>query len=78
MKKLSDEMLEWLSVCSEVQNDITATLSSVASLKSKLVNFSGASLPRLSWKRGHLLCLSVCLSEVTYLLCIAVHFMDYT
>jgi len=32
--------------------DATATPSSVASLKSRLVCLSGAGLPRLSWKRG--------------------------
>jgi len=31
---------------------ITATLSSLASLKSREVYLSGASLPRFSWKRG--------------------------
>jgi len=32
--------------------DATATPSSLASLKSRMVYLSGASLPRLSWKRG--------------------------
>jgi len=42
--KLSDEVLAWLSVCSEVQvicvygpADVTATQSSLVSLKSRLV-----------------------------------------
>jgi len=59
MKKLSDEVLAWLSVWSEVHfeygpADATATPSSLASLKSRLVspNLSGTDLPRLSWKRG--------------------------
>jgi len=38
--------------------DATATPSSLASLKSRIVLPSGASLPRLSWKRGR--CLGEC------------------
>jgi len=58
-KKLSDEVLAWLSVWSEVQMicngpaDTTATPSSLASLKSRWFDLSGASLCRLFWKRGH-------------------------
>jgi len=33
--------------------DATATQSSLASLKSRMVYLSGADLPRLSWKKGH-------------------------
>ena len=33
--------------------DATATLSSLAPVKSRMVYLSGASLPRFSWKRGH-------------------------
>jgi len=33
--------------------DATATPSFLASLKSRMVYLSGASLPRLSWKEGH-------------------------
>jgi len=33
--------------------DATVTLSSLSSLKSRLVNLSGAGLPRLSWKTSH-------------------------
>jgi len=33
--------------------DVTVTPSSLASLKSRMVYISGASLPKLSWKRGH-------------------------
>jgi len=33
--------------------DVTATPSSLASWKSRIVYHSGASLPRLSWKLGH-------------------------
>jgi len=56
-KNLSDGVLAWLSVWSEVQSaygpaDGTATPSSLASLKSRVVYHSGAGLPRLSWKRG--------------------------
>jgi len=63
---ISDEVLVWSSVWSKVQMivygpaDATATPSSLASLKSRLVWFklSGAGLLRLSWKRGRLT--SVC------------------
>jgi len=57
-KKLSDEVLSWLSVCSEVQMicicpaDATATPSSLAQVKSRTVYLSAAGLPRLSWKKG--------------------------
>jgi len=55
---LSNVVLVWLSVWSEVQSaygpaDATATPSSLASLKSRMVYLFGASLPRLSWKKGH-------------------------
>jgi len=33
--------------------DATATPSSLASVKSRMVDLSGAGLPRLSWKEGH-------------------------
>jgi len=33
--------------------DATATPSSLASLKSRIVYFSGAGLSRLSWKKDH-------------------------
>jgi len=33
--------------------DATATPSSLASSKSRMVYFSGVGLPRLSWKKGH-------------------------
>jgi len=33
--------------------DATATLSSLAPVKSRMVYFSGAGLPRLSWRKGH-------------------------
>jgi len=51
-KKLSDEMLARLSRvrckwCAYGPADATATVSSLASLK------SSAGLPRLWWKRGH-------------------------
>jgi len=51
---MSDEVLAWLSVWSEVQmiaygpTDATATPSSLASVKSRMVYLSGAGLPRLS------------------------------
>jgi len=54
---LSDEMLAWLSVWSEVQMiaygsaDAAATPSSLASVKSRMFCLSGAGLPRLSWKK---------------------------
>jgi len=56
--KLSDGVLAWLSVWSVVQMiaygpaDATATPSSLASVKSRMVYLSGAGLPRLSWKKG--------------------------
>jgi len=54
-KKLSDGVA-WLSFWSEVRfaygpADATATPSSLASLKSRMFNLSGASLPWLSGKR---------------------------
>ena len=58
-KKLCAEVLAWLSVWSKVQMiciypaDVTATPSSLVPVKSKLVYLNGASLPRLSWKKGH-------------------------
>jgi len=56
-KKLSGEVLACLSVWSEVQMiaygsaDATATPSSLAPVKSRMVHVSGAGLPRLTWKR---------------------------
>ena len=60
-KNMSGEIL-WLSVLSDMQMiciwssttaDATATKSSLASVKSRMVYLSGANLPRLSWKKGH-------------------------
>ena len=57
-KNLSGEVLAWLSVWSEVQifaygpADATATPSSLASLKSRMVYLSGAGLSRLPGKKG--------------------------
>ena len=54
-KRLSGEVLAWLSVCNEVKiiaygpDDATATSSSLAPVKSRMVSLSGAGLPRLSW-----------------------------
>jgi len=58
VKKLSDEVLAWLSVWSEVQfaygpTDVSATPSSLASFKSRMVYLTGAGLPWLSWQRRH-------------------------
>jgi len=59
VKKLSDEVLAWLSVWSVVQMICIWSSwchchpSSLASAKSRMVYLSGASLPRLSWKKGH-------------------------
>ena len=57
--KLSDAVLAWLSVCSEMQMVcilsswyITVTRSSLASLKSRMVNLSGTGLPRLSLEKS--------------------------
>jgi len=61
-KKLSDKGLAWLSAGSEEEMiaygpaDATATLSSLASLKSRMLNLSGAGLPMMLWKRGCLGC----------------------
>jgi len=60
LQKMSDEVLGWLSVWSEVQMiaccpaDATAVPSSLASLKQDAEWFSLSvdSLPGLSWKRG--------------------------
>jgi len=57
--KMSDDLLEWLSVWSEVQ--MTCIWSSCShcdpvictSAKSRVVYPSGTGLPRLSWKNGH-------------------------
>ena len=47
--------------------DATATLSSLASVKSRMVYLSRAGLPRLSWKKGHLtytcVCVVTCVNE---------------
>jgi len=57
-KKLSDEVLAWLSCLERGANDLygpadaTATPSSFALLKSDRFNFSSASLPRLSGKEA--------------------------
>jgi len=57
-KKLSGEVLAWLSVWCKVQmicmwsSWCHSHPSSLALLKSRMVYLSGASLPRLSWKRG--------------------------
>jgi len=60
-KKLGGEVWALLSVWSKVQMiciwsswpvDATATPSSLASLKSSMVYFSGVGLPRLSWKKA--------------------------
>jgi len=57
-KKLSGEVLAWLSVWSEMQTiaygpaDATAIPSSLAPVKFRMVYLSGADLPRLSWKKG--------------------------
>jgi len=57
-KKLSGEVLAGLSVWRKVQiiayspADATATPSSLASLKSRMVYPSGVGLPRLSWKKA--------------------------
>jgi len=58
--KLSGEVLAWLSVWSKAQMiciwsspaDATATSSSLAPVKSRMVYLSGAGLPRLSLKKG--------------------------
>jgi len=60
VKKLSGEVLAWLSVWSEVQMiciwssyaSSTATPSSLAPVKSRMVYLSGAGLPSLSWKKA--------------------------
>jgi len=44
---------ELLRNCSLAAADATATPSSLASLKSRMVYLSGAGLHWLSWKRGH-------------------------
>jgi len=57
-KKLSDGVLVWLSVRSVVQmicmwsSWCHCHLSSLASVKSRIVYLSGAGLPGLSWKKG--------------------------
>jgi len=56
-KKLSGDVLLLLSVWSEVQifsygpADATATRSSLAVVKSRMVDLSGAGSPRLSWRK---------------------------
>ena len=44
--------------------DATATQSSLVSVKSRMVYLSGASLHRLSWKKGHV-CVCVCVWSPT-------------
>jgi len=39
-------------VCTYGPADATATPSSLTPVKSRMVNLSGASLPRLSWKNA--------------------------
>jgi len=57
-KKLSDDLLAWLSVGSVVQMIFIWSSwchchpSSLASLKSRMVYLSGAGLPWLPWKKG--------------------------
>jgi len=46
----------------------TATPSSLASVKSRMVCLSGAGLPRLSWKKGHV-CVCVCLWPIKNSFC---------
>ena len=46
---LSGAMCKWFASCPA---DATATLSSLAPVKSRMVYLSGAGLPRLSWKKG--------------------------
>jgi len=62
-KKISNEVLVWLPVWSEVQivcvlsswcHCRPKTPSSLAPFKSRLSYLSGNGLPRLSWKKGHL------------------------
>jgi len=55
-KKLSDEVLAWLSVWSKVQMIYilsTASPSSIALLNPDWFSLSCAGLPRLSWKKSH-------------------------
>jgi len=49
-KKLSGEVLAWLSACGPT--DATATPSYFVPVKSRMVCLSGAGSPRLSWKKG--------------------------
>jgi len=57
-KKLSDGVLAWLSVWTVAQMICIWSSwchchpSSLATVKSRMVYLSGASLPRLSWKKG--------------------------
>jgi len=57
-KNFNGEVLAWLSVWSEVQMiaygpaDATATPSSLAPVKSRMVYLFGAGLPRLSEEKG--------------------------
>ena len=76
---LSDEVLEWLTVWSVRVRckwlaygppDATAIPSSLASLKWGMFYFSGAGLPRLSWKE---LCWRICVwlvLQTNYLFCV--------
>ena len=63
---MSDGVLAWLSVWSVVQMIFIWSRwchchpSSLASVKSRMVYLSGASLPRLSWKRPLNVCVCVC------------------
>ena len=57
--EVSDEVLVWLSVWSECKwfpydpAEPTATPSSLAPVKPRMVYLSGVGLPGLFWKRGH-------------------------
>jgi len=52
----SDELMAWFlsgEMIAHDPADATATPSPLAFLKTRLVSLYWASLPRLSWKRGH-------------------------
>jgi len=56
-KKLSGEVLAWLSVCSEVQTcirpaDATATHCLLLQYNPDWFNLSGTGPPRQTWKKG--------------------------
>jgi len=53
-KKLSDEVLAWLSVWSKHMVQLMPLPPHpLASVKSRMVYLSGVGQPRLSWKIGH-------------------------